>query len=91
MRFYCSSNSLSCIVADKNSADADSSSSEEVLWQYKWENKEDAELFGPFTSTQMFEWTRDDYFPDGVFVRKMSTAPDGNFYSSKRLDFELYI
>lgn len=25
----------------------------DVMWEYKWENKGDAELYGPFTSTQM--------------------------------------
>lgn len=28
----------------------------EVLWEYKWENKDDAEVHGPFTSEQMAEW-----------------------------------
>ena len=65
--------------------------SSEVMWEYKWKNSDDAELFGPFTSGQMRDWTNDDYFPNGVFVRKTSTAPDGNFYNSKRIDFELYI
>jgi CD2 antigen cytoplasmic tail-binding protein 2 len=66
-------------------------SSEEIMWEYKWEDKDDAQLYGPFTSSQMLEWTKDDYFPDGVFVRKVSTAPDGSFYSSRRIDFDLYI
>lgn len=30
--------------------------SNEVMWEYKWENKEEAELHGPFSSTQMSEW-----------------------------------
>lgn len=25
----------------------------DVMWEYKWENTGDAELYGPFTSTQM--------------------------------------
>ena len=28
----------------------------EVSWEYKWENKDDAEVHGPFTSKQMAEW-----------------------------------
>ena len=28
----------------------------EVSWEYKWENKDDAEIHGPFTSKQMAEW-----------------------------------
>ena len=27
-----------------------------VMWEYKWENKEDAAVHGPFSSTQMSEW-----------------------------------
>ena len=30
--------------------------SNEVMWEYKWQNEETAELHGPFTSTQMSEW-----------------------------------
>ena len=30
--------------------------SNEVKWEYRWENKDEAELHGPFTSTQMLEW-----------------------------------
>jgi CD2 antigen cytoplasmic tail-binding protein 2 len=75
-----------CVSTDKAG-----SAGTQVMWEYKWENTDDAELHGPFTSSQMLEWTNENYFPDGVFVRKTSTAPDGLFYSSKRMDFELYI
>ena len=27
-----------------------------VMWEYKWENAEEAKIHGPFTSTQMSEW-----------------------------------
>ena len=59
-----------------------------MKWEYKWENKDDAEIHGPFTSAQMAGWVEDDYFPNGVYVRK--TGTDGNFYSSRRMDFDLY-
>ncbi|OWF45363.1 CD2 antigen cytoplasmic tail-binding protein 2-like [Mizuhopecten yessoensis] len=59
----------------------------EVMWEYKWEEVEDAEMHGPFTSTQMLQWTEEDYFPDGVLIRKVNTD---KFYNSKRIDFELY-
>ncbi|XP_060079259.1 CD2 antigen cytoplasmic tail-binding protein 2-like [Ylistrum balloti] len=59
----------------------------EVMWEYKWEEQSDAELHGPFTSSQMLQWTEEDYFPDGVFVRKVNTD---KFYNSRRIDFELY-
>ncbi len=29
---------------------------DEVMWEYKWEEGEGAELHGPFSSTQMAEW-----------------------------------
>ena len=63
--------------------------SSEVKWEYKWEDKSDADVHGPFSSEEMAQWVEDDYFPKGVFVRKVGvdTAP---FYSSKRVDFELY-
>ena len=31
-------------------------SEDEVKWEYRWENKEDTEIHGPFSSTQMSEW-----------------------------------
>jgi len=79
------------IVASLSSGTAMSSEPVEEMWEYKWEDKNDAEIHGPFTSLQMLQWTNDDYFPDGVYVRKTSSAPDGAFYSSRRIDFELYV
>ena len=79
-----------CIAASSSDA-ALSSEPVEEMWEYRWEDKSDAEIHGPFTSLQMLEWTQEDYFPDGVFVRKTSSAPDGAFYSSRRIDFELYV
>ncbi len=31
----------------------------DVMWEYKWENKEGAEIHGPFTSQQMLDWVSD--------------------------------
>jgi CD2 antigen cytoplasmic tail-binding protein 2 len=89
----------------------------DVMWEYKWENTGDAELYGPFTSAQMQvscplprlshlssppsvslpefcplflqTWVSEGYFPDGVYCRKLD-PPGGQFYNSKRIDFELY-
>ncbi|XP_036408950.1 CD2 antigen cytoplasmic tail-binding protein 2 [Megalops cyprinoides] len=63
--------------------------SDEVMWEYKWDNDEKSELYGPFSSQQMQNWVDEGYFKDGVYCRKAGQegAP---FYSSKRLDFELY-
>lgn len=29
---------------------------DEVMWEYKWEEGEEAEIHGPFSSQQMAEW-----------------------------------
>ncbi|ELT91715.1 hypothetical protein CAPTEDRAFT_148353 [Capitella teleta] len=65
------------------------SASDEIKWEYKWEDKEDDELHGPFTSAQMLEWQEAGFFKDGVLVRKVD-AVDTKFYTSKRIDFDLY-
>lgn len=61
---------------------------EEVMWEYRYENTEDSNLHGPFTSLHMQQKVDKNEFPNGVFVRKV--AAGGEFYSSKRIDFELY-
>lgn len=35
--------------------------SEEVVWEYKWQNSEEEEIHGPFTSTQMSDWVEQGY------------------------------
>uniref|UniRef100_A0A8C8RM78 CD2 antigen cytoplasmic tail-binding protein 2 n=1 Tax=Pelusios castaneus TaxID=367368 RepID=A0A8C8RM78_9SAUR len=61
----------------------------EVMWEYKWENTNGAELYGPFSSTQMQEWVNQGYFENGVYCRKADNS-QGQFYNSKRVDFDLY-
>lgn len=73
--------------ADKS---ADPMASATVTWQFKWEDSEDAPVHGPFQSDAMQAWVDNGYFKDGVFVRR-SDSKDARFYSSKRIDFELYI
>ena len=58
----------------------------EVQWEYKWK-EEDTEIHGPFSSEEMLEWQEDNYFKEGVLVRKVGTEA---FYKSERVDFELY-
>ncbi|XP_002737591.1 CD2 antigen cytoplasmic tail-binding protein 2-like [Saccoglossus kowalevskii] len=60
---------------------------DEVFWEYKWENKDDSEVFGPFSSHQMQSWCEDGYFESEVWVRKIGSQ---QFYNSKRVDFDLY-
>ena len=59
----------------------------EVLWEYKWEDTPEAELHGPYNSTDMMNWADEGYFKDGVFCRKIGSE---QFYNSKRIDFDLY-
>ncbi|XP_075679527.1 CD2 antigen cytoplasmic tail-binding protein 2 homolog holn1 [Dermatophagoides pteronyssinus] len=61
-----------------------------TCWEYKWEDKDDAQTYGPYTTEEMLTWTNQGYFDQGVFVRRTDST-DAGFYSSKRIDFELYI
>ncbi|XP_071503267.1 CD2 antigen cytoplasmic tail-binding protein 2 homolog [Diadema antillarum] len=70
--------------ADKGELDPDL-----VYWEYKWENTDDAEIYGPYQSQQMQDWSEQDYFKDGIWVRKVGSGQ--NFYSSRRIDFSLYV
>nr|ACQ58674.1 CD2 antigen cytoplasmic tail-binding protein 2 [Anoplopoma fimbria] len=62
---------------------------DEVMWEYKWENKDEFEIFGPFTSQQMQGWVDEGYFSTGVYCKRIDQK-GAQFYNSKRLDFELY-
>ncbi|KAK5856049.1 hypothetical protein PBY51_007671 [Eleginops maclovinus] len=63
--------------------------SDEVMWEYKWENKDDSEVFGPFNSQQMQGWVDEGYFSTGVYCKRIDQE-GAQFYNSKRIDFELY-
>ncbi|XP_068435557.1 CD2 antigen cytoplasmic tail-binding protein 2 [Clinocottus analis] len=63
--------------------------SDEVMWEYKWENNDDSEVFGPFTSQQMQGWVDEGYFSTAVYCKRIDQK-GSQFYNSKRLDFELY-
>ncbi|KAL8589439.1 CD2 antigen cytoplasmic tail-binding protein 2 [Nucella lapillus] len=67
----------------------DEEDEEGVRWEYKEENTDAAPVQGPFTSSQMLDWVEEGKFKDGVFCRKVGAQ--GQFYSSKRIDFDLYI
>ncbi|KAF8763321.1 CD2 antigen cytoplasmic tail-binding protein 2 homolog [Argiope bruennichi] len=62
----------------------------EVMWEFKWEDKEDAKVYGPYPTSQMQQWVDEKYFENGVFVRQCGKQ-DTSFYNSKRIDFELYL
>jgi len=61
---------------------------EEVRWEWKWKQEEGEGLQGPHPSAQMQKWAEEGFFKGGVWVRRAGTA--GEFYSSKRIDFDLY-
>lgn len=42
-----------------------------------------------FCSLFLQTWVNEGYFPDGVYCRKLD-PPGGQFYNSKRIDFDLY-
>ena len=53
------------------------------------DNTDSAEVFGPYSSSQMLTWKDDGTFKDGVYCRRIGA--EGQFYSSNRIDFDLYI
>ncbi|RXG73377.1 CD2 antigen cytoplasmic tail-binding protein 2-like protein [Armadillidium vulgare] len=63
---------------------------DEVKWEFKWENNDEADTHGPFTTQQMIKWKESDYFKKGVYVRKTSEQ-SGPWYLSSRIDFDLYV
>lgn len=62
---------------------------EEVLmWEYKLKQEEGEKVLGPFTTEQMSKKVENGDFKENVFVRKIG---DERFYSSARIDFDLYL
>lgn len=72
-------------VADSNEDEKDN---QEVAWEFKW-NQNDEEVSGPHSTQQMHKWSTEGYFKTGVWVRKH--GEDSQFYTSNRMDFELYM
>ncbi|XP_023232302.1 CD2 antigen cytoplasmic tail-binding protein 2-like [Centruroides sculpturatus] len=62
---------------------------DEVMWEFKWENEENAAIYGPHPSSEMLRWVEEGYFEKGVWVRKVGQNSD--FYNSRRIDFDLYV
>ncbi|XP_034566994.1 CD2 antigen cytoplasmic tail-binding protein 2 [Notolabrus celidotus] len=67
----------------------DENVSDEVMWEYRWENEDGAEIYGPYNSQQMQDWVDEGYFSTGVYCRRKDQE-GSQFYNSKRLDFDLY-
>lgn len=66
----------------------DTKNSDELMWEYKLTQDENAEVLGPFTTEQMQRKVDNGDFKDNVFCRKIG---DERFYSSSRIDFDLYL
>ena len=60
-----------------------------VSWEFKWKNEDEEEIHGPHSTNQMLTWVNEGYFKSGVFVRRVGQP--GEFYSSRRVDFDLYL
>lgn len=61
------------------------------MWEYKV-TLDDEKIHGPFTSEQMQKFVDEGKFKEPVFVRKIEEgSSEKQFYSSARIDFELYI
>ncbi|XP_034252405.1 CD2 antigen cytoplasmic tail-binding protein 2 homolog [Thrips palmi] len=70
--------------------DGEYSKEPEVTWEYKWK-KDDDKINGPHNSEQMQKWLDEGHFKGDEWVRKVRTDGESEFYSIKRVDFELYL
>jgi CD2 antigen cytoplasmic tail-binding protein 2 len=59
-----------------------------LMWEYKMTQSEDDAVLGPFSTEEMSKKADNGDFKEHVFVRKVG---DERFYSSKRIDFDLYL
>ncbi|KAM6904914.1 CD2 antigen cytoplasmic tail-binding protein 2 isoform 1-T2 [Xenentodon cancila] len=76
-------------VKDDKGRKEDKRLSDEVMWEYRWDNEDNADVYGPFTSQQMQGWVDEGYFSSGVYCRRVDQE-GSQFYNSRRIDFDLY-
>lgn len=74
---------------ENETAKEDATKTNSVQWEFKWENDDKAEIHGPHSSSEMQDWVNNGYFESGVWVRRI--GQHGDFYTSRRIDFELYL
>ncbi|XP_047506913.1 CD2 antigen cytoplasmic tail-binding protein 2 homolog [Pieris napi] len=74
---------------NETKAESDNEDSNEVKWEFKWSQDNNAEISGPHSTSQMNKWANEGHFKSGVWVRKH--GEDSQFYSSSRIDFEIYM
>ncbi|XP_026478067.1 CD2 antigen cytoplasmic tail-binding protein 2 homolog [Ctenocephalides felis] len=60
-----------------------------LMWEFKWGTSDADQVHGPHSTEQMQEWVSNGYFKTGVWVRKVGS--EGEFHTSNRIDFELYL
>lgn len=75
-------------VDDVEEEDAEAKATQ-LMWEFKWSQGDDIEVHGPHNTDQMQQWVKEGYFKTGVWVRKCGI--EGPFYTSNRIDFELYL
>jgi len=66
----------------------DDDSEPPLMWEYKLTQNDDEEVLGPFNTQQMQKKVDSGDFKDSVYVRKVG---EDRFYSSARMDFDLYL
>ncbi|KAH8350690.1 hypothetical protein KR084_004014 [Drosophila pseudotakahashii] len=71
-----------------NATEKPTMTTSEVTWEFKWSQNE-TEIQGPFSTEKMLKWSQENYFKNGVYVRKC--GENTNFYTSNRIDFDLYL
>ncbi|KAL6448519.1 hypothetical protein ACFW04_000425 [Cataglyphis niger] len=76
-------------TTEATSAEESTSLAEDITWDLKWSQNEDAEIHGPHTTQQMHAWAKEGYFKKGAWVRR--TGQQSQFYNAGRIDFELYL
>lgn len=76
-------------TTEATSAEESTSLTEDITWNLKWSQDEDAEIHGPYTTQQMHTWAKEGYFKKGAWVKR--TGQQNQFYNAARVDFELYL
>ena len=76
------------LQADKAAEAAKQPTPSGTMWRFKWTNAPDAEVHGPYSTKQMLNWKRQDYFASGVLCQNLTKGPNAPYYSSKRIVFD---
>nr|CAD7448255.1 unnamed protein product [Timema bartmani] len=73
-------------MTQKENQDPDTAGGSREGWKL---TEHSVEVQGPHPSSQMNTWVEDGKFSEPVWVRRQGQG--GSFYSSRRIDFELYM